>query len=240
MRSLEIMPGVEITSDRCAILSDGPTAVLGDLHLGYESALEGEGMYIPRINTASVVDSLNDLLSRYEPSRVVLLGDVKHGFGRSRREERGEVRRVLSLLAEAAEVLVVKGNHDNFLQNALADTGIAAADHVDMAGFRLEHGHFDSGARPVIIGHEHPSVRIPGAVSGGLKVHCFVHERRSGVLVLPPFSPMSLGNDLHADGGGVMAPALKSSDYAEADVYGVTDLGLLPLGKLGGVAGMRI
>ena len=232
MRSVEVMPGVRVTSDRCLVLDEGPTVVLGDLHLGYERALEQEGMYIPRINTESIRDALNEILCRYEPSRVVLLGDVKHDFKRSSYEEKAEVRRIMTLLSEAAETVVVKGNHDNYLQNIVADMGMLVVDHVDIMGFRLEHGHVDSGVRPVIIGHEHPSVRIPGSVGGGLKVQCFVHARADGVMVLPPFSPFSSGNDLVLDRGCVMAPALRASDFANADLYGVTDMGVMRLGML--------
>ena len=31
--SIEIMPGVRASNDRCLILDDGPTVVIGDLHL---------------------------------------------------------------------------------------------------------------------------------------------------------------------------------------------------------------
>ncbi|MDR3281997.1 MAG: metallophosphoesterase [Candidatus Methanoplasma sp.] len=240
MQSLEILPGVRITNDRCLLLDDGPTAVLGDLHLGYESSLEDEGLYLPRINTNSIADSLNRMLSRYEPSRVVLLGDIKHDFRRTGREGRDEVRRVLGLLGEAADVTVVKGNHDNFLQNILSDMGLLVTDYVDMAGFRLEHGHADTGKRPVIIGHEHPSVKIPGVVSGGMKIHCFVHQANDGVIVLPPFSPLSSGNDLSADGSCIMAAALKGSDHGNADLYGVTEVGIIRLGKLKDLANLSI
>lgn len=232
MRSLEIRPGVRITSDRCLVLDEGPTVVLGDLHLGYERALESEGMYIPRINTDSIAESLNDILYRYEPSRVVLLGDIKHDFKRANYEERNEVRRIMNLLSEEAEVVVIKGNHDNYLQNIISDLGLLAVDHVDIMGYRLEHGHDDSEVRPVIIGHEHPSVRIPGTVGGGLKIQCFVHARSDGVIVLPPFSPFSSGNDLVLDEKCVMAHALKTSDFRNADLYGVTEMGLMHLGTL--------
>jgi len=240
MRSYEILPGVRVTNDRCLILDDGPTAVLGDLHLGYESALEEEGMYIPRMNTESIRDAMNNVLSEYEPKRVVLLGDIKHDFKRSKREARAEVIRIMDLLAEAADVIVVKGNHDNFLQNILSDIGLTAVDYVDMGGFRMEHGHIDSRVRPVIIGHEHPSVRIPGEMSGGLKIHCFVHQKKDGVIVLPPFSPFSAGNDLVLDGKGIMAPALNGSDYQEADIYGVSEVGIIKLGKLKDVMDISI
>ncbi|MDR3075350.1 MAG: metallophosphoesterase [Candidatus Methanoplasma sp.] len=240
MRSCEILPGVRVTNDRCLILDDGPTAVLGDLHLGYESALEEEGMYIPRMNTGSIRDAVNSILSEYEPRRVVLLGDIKHDFKRSKREARDEVRKIIELLMEVSEVTVVRGNHDNFLQNILSDMGLNAVNHTDIGGFRMEHGHEDSGVRPVVIGHEHPSIRIPGAMSGGMKMHCFVHQREEGIIVLPPFSPFSSGNDLVLDGKCIMAPALSSSNYPEADIYGVSEVGVMRLGKLKDVMDITI
>ncbi|MBP3385523.1 MAG: metallophosphoesterase [Candidatus Methanomethylophilaceae archaeon] len=240
MRYKDILPGIRITSDRCLVMDEGPTVVLGDLHLGYESALEQEGMYIPRINTDSIRDSLNDILYRYEPSRVVLLGDIKHDFRRSGFEEKREVRSIMNLLAEATEVVAIKGNHDNYLQNIISDLGLLAVDYIDLMGFRLEHGHSDSGVRPVIIGHEHPSVRIPGSVGGGMKIQCFVHAERDGVIVLPPFSPFSSGNDLVLDKSCVMAPALKQSDYASARLYGVTEMGIMDLGTLRDLEDIRV
>jgi hypothetical protein len=240
MREKEIRPGVRITNDRCLILDDGPTVVLGDLHLGYERALEQEGMYLPRTNTDSIREALNDILSKYEPKRVVLLGDIKHDFRRAGFEEKREVRKVFSLLAEAAQVVAVKGNHDNYLQNIVSDLGFLVVDYVDIMGYRLEHGHVDSGIRPIIIGHEHPSVRIPGAVGGGLKIQCFVHAEKEGVIVLPPFSPFASGNDLVLDKDCVMAPALKASDFASARIYGVTDMGLMDLGTLADISDVTI
>lgn len=240
MRTKEILPGVRITSDRCLILDEGPTVVLGDLHLGYERALEMEGMYIPRTNTESIRDSLNEILCRYDPERVVLLGDVKHDFKRAGFEERREVEKIVTLLSEAAETVVIRGNHDNYIQNIVNGLGILAMDYIDIMGFRLEHGHVDSGKRPVIIGHEHPSVRIPGSVGGGMKIQCFVHARRDGVIVLPPFSPFSSGNDLVLDEKCVMAPALRASDFASAEIYGVTDMGLMDLGTLRDLSEVRL
>lgn len=240
MREKEILPGVRITNDRCLILDDGPTVVVGDLHLGYERALEQEGLYLPRINTDSIRESLNDILSKYEPKRVVLLGDIKHDFKRAGYEEKNEVRRIFSLLAEECQVVAVKGNHDNYLQNIVADMGFLVVDYLDVMGYRLEHGHVDSGVRPVIIGHEHPSVRIPGTVGGGLKLQCFVHAEKDGVIVIPPFSPFASGNDLVLDKDCVMAPALRDSDFRNARLYGVTDMGLMDLGTLSDVSDISI
>ena len=241
MESLEILPGVKVTNDRCLVLDEGPTVVLGDLHLGYERALEEEGMYIPRFNTSSIREALNRIICRYEPKRIVLLGDIKHDFKRTRYEGKEEVRKVIELLENAADVIVVKGNHDNFLQNILYDTDLMAVDYVDICGFRMEHGHVDSGKRPVIIGHEHPSVRIAGSVSGGVKLQCFLHLEEEGIIVIPPFSPLSSGSDLSLAGPETfMSPACKAADVGDADVYGISEFGILPLGKLSEIEGIEL
>lgn len=238
---MEIMPGVRVTKDRCLVLDDGPTVVLGDLHLGYEKALEEEGVYLPRFNTRSIRESLNEIICRYEPRRIVLLGDIKHDFKRTRYEGKEEVRKVIELLENAADVVVVKGNHDNFLQNILQDVGLMAVDYVDMCGFRMEHGHEDSGKRPVIIGHEHPSVKISGAMSGGMKLQCFLYLKKEGIVVIPPFSPLSAGTDLSLGGPETfMSPACRDSDTDDAEVYAISDFGILPLGKLGEIGDIEL
>jgi len=235
--SIEIMKGVRISNERCLIIDDGPgdgpTVVIGDLHLGYEKALEDEGLYLPRLNTGSMRDSLNRIICRYEPKRMVLLGDIKHDFARAPYECRYDVTNIVQMLSDAAEVIVIKGNHDNFLQNILSDVGIDVKDHTDIAGLRLEHGHVDSGIRPVVIGHEHPSVRISDAMSGSVKLQCFMHAEKEGIIVIPPFSPFSSGSDLSSE--EFMSDACKSADMDSAFVYGVSDIGMMRLGRLGGL-----
>jgi putative SbcD/Mre11-related phosphoesterase len=238
VKSIEIMPGVRASNDRCLILDDGPTVIIGDLHIGYEKALESEGIFLPRVNTDSIRDSLNRIICVYEPKRIVLLGDIKHDFARPPYECRLGVTRLIRMLTDAAEVIVVKGNHDNFLQNILSDLDMQAYDHIDIAGFRLEHGHADSGVRPVIIGHEHPSVRISGAMSGSVKLQCFLHSEDDGVLVIPPFSPFSSGNDISEE--SFMSDACKKADMERAQVYGISEIGMIRLGFLGDLRGTEI
>jgi metallophosphoesterase superfamily enzyme len=69
------------------------------------------------MNTDSIRDSLNRIICRYEPKRIVLLGDIKHDFAKAPYECRYDVSNIIRMLADAAEVIVIKGNHDNFLQN---------------------------------------------------------------------------------------------------------------------------
>jgi len=229
--SIEIIPGVRVSNDRCLVMNEGPTVVIGDLHLGYERALEGEGIYLPRVNTQSIKDSLNRIIYRYEPKRVVLLGDIKHDFAKAPYECRMEVTKIMKMLTAVADVTVIKGNHDNFLENILSDIGMDVLEHTDISGFRLEHGHIDSGVRPVIIAHEHPSVRISDGMSGNVKLQCFLHSADDGIIVIPPFSPFSSGTDLA--GEEFMSGACKKGNMNNAFVYGISEIGMMRLGSLG-------
>ena len=240
MDSVELEPGIRVTNDRCILFEKERILVIGDLHLGYEKALEDEGLYLPRLNTESIRESLNRLIEKYEPEEIVLLGDIKHDFKRAKFEGKEEVRSIVRLIMDAAKVIIVKGNHDNYVQNIVADLGVTVVDYVDIGGYRLEHGHVDSGVRPVIIGHEHPSVKIIGSLSGGLKMQCFVYAREEGVLVIPPFSFLSSGTDFVSSSEEFMSSACKGADMGNAKLYAISDLGLIELGSLSDVSDLRI
>ncbi len=231
MQCLDIMPGVRLSNDRCLILDDS-TMIISDLHLGYESSLESEGVHLPRINTLGIRESLHRCLDRHEPDTVVILGDVKHDFRRPDGECRRDIMSILELIAETARPLLVRGNHDNYLQNVIAGSRFEMHDSLDIAGFRLEHGHEDSGVRPVVIGHEHPSLRIRDATGASVKLPCFLWSERAGVIVIPSFSRFSGGNDIGLSGGGFMSPALAEVGSEELEVCALSEIGLLPLGSL--------
>jgi putative SbcD/Mre11-related phosphoesterase len=226
---MEIMPGVTASNERCLIMDGGSTVVIGDLHLGYERALEREGIYLPRVNTGSIRNALNRIICRYEPERIVLLGDIKHDFAKTPYESRLEITDLIRMLSGAAETVVIKGNHDTFLENVLYDLKADVREYTDIAGFRLEHGHTDSGVRPVVIGHEHPSVRISDAMNGSIKLQCFLCSE--DIIVIPPFSPFSSGNDILSE--PFMSGACRNADMDKAQAYGVSDIGVIRMGTLG-------
>lgn len=240
MDSVEVEPGLRVTNDRCIVFEEEKVLVIGDLHLGYEKALEDEGMYLPRLNTESIREALNRLIEKYEPKEIVLLGDIKHDFKRAKFEGKEEIRSIVRLIMDAAKVVIVKGNHDNYVQNIVADMPVPVVDYIDIRGYRLEHGHVDSGVRPVIIGHEHPSVKIAGALSGGLKMQCFMYARKDGVLVIPPFSFLSSGTDFATSCDDFMSSACRGADMGRAELFGISELGLMELGTLSEVCNLRI
>jgi putative SbcD/Mre11-related phosphoesterase len=236
MRQLEIAPGLSITNDRCALLTRSRTLVLGDLHLGIEASLELEGLQLPRVQGATMRQRLSSAVEAFRPERIVVLGDLKHEFSCNLDQEWREVRGMLGHMLSLAQVTVVRGNHDNYLANITSRMGVELVEGLRVDGYHLMHGHLPFSERPLVQGHEHPSVRLMDGVGGHIKLPAFLHLPGEGVLIIPAFSPLVTGNDINnLSSQDMLSPGLRSVDLESAEVFGCSDIGLIRLGTKGGL-----
>lgn len=145
--------------------------VLGDLHIGWEVTLAQEGIHVPS-QTAKMLERLKKIVLDEKPSRVVMLGDVKHSVTGAELEEWRDVPEFFEkLLKLVPSVQVISGNHDGNLEpltpsqvELMGPTGIALWDR-----FGLLHGHaWPSpeilGCETLILGHLHPAVTLRDAL----------------------------------------------------------------------------
>jgi putative SbcD/Mre11-related phosphoesterase len=241
MDEIEVFYGARITSDLCLHLPDERTIVVADLHLGYESALEAEGIHIPRVQTKTVKEALVRLIERHEAERVVLLGDVKHEFSRNLGQEVRDVRSVLDSISEMVDIVIVKGNHDNFIENIVSRIQIPVVDRYSLGGITFVHGHQPCDSRPLVIGHEHPSVKIVDRVGAYIKLPCHMFLRDEKVLVLPAFSPLASGTDITGvPSSDYLSPILSNVNINNGEVFACSDIGILPLGKVASLGDLRL
>jgi uncharacterized protein len=238
MNQLEVMPGLIITNQLSALVEGEGTLVVSDLHIGYESVLEDSGLHLPRIQTETMRDSLMDIVDRYSPDRFLILGDLKHEFSRNLAQEWSEARRILGTLQDHGEVIIVRGNHDNYLATIASKLGVELVNAFTASGIHFVHGHLPCEARPLVMGHEHPSVRLFDSVGAYVKLPCFLHFDKEEVLVMPAFSPLAAGTDI-TSGTGMLSPALEGADLAHAKVYGCSEIGILSLGEVGRLSRSR-
>jgi len=143
--------------------------LVADLHLGLEYELAKMGINIP-YQTERVLGELLDLVKKYKPDRLVLLGDVKHGVPITSFQERREIPRFFdALLKEVGKIEVTRGNHDGNIQDLVPEgieihssKGILIGDDYKIAAF---HGH--AWPKPklleadlIVAGHNHPTVLL--------------------------------------------------------------------------------
>ncbi len=207
-----------LTPERAAIV--GRVAIIADLHLGIENAMVEKGISIPELQFEEVMERIFTVIEKYDVEKLVIAGDLKHEFGRNLPLEWKDVSEFLEKLNDIVELEVVRGNHDNFLPAILAKYGLELKEEVKVGGWKVVHGHKEVEGERIIMGHEHPAVKIRygGAV---YSYPCYLHARNDReILVLPAQSPLSSGTDvLTAD--SFLSPLL--SFDMKIDVYAVED-----------------
>ena len=182
------------------------TLVLTDVHIGYEEALNKQGILIPRLQFKKTVMRMKHVLGHFSKplKEIVVAGDLKHEFGTISEQEWRETLKFLDLLAAHCErVVLVKGNHDTILGPIADKRKVAVVDYYVIGDCYIHHGHVipaDSDfakASTLIIGHEHPAVALRH--EGRTEVFkCFLHGswQDKELIVLPSFNAVTEGTDV--------------------------------------------
>jgi uncharacterized protein len=173
-----------LTPEGAALQPGARTAVIADVHLGYEWARGTSGDCLPAHSLAETLAKLARLLARATIDRLVIAGDLVESFQPCARTT-ADVRRLTRWLDERGVVLVrLAGNHDPRHVPPLPET-------MEVAGWTVGHGHRPITAPRTISGHHHPVLR-----AGGVCAPCFLAGPR--MIVLPAFSDNAAGWNIAA------------------------------------------
>ena len=161
---MEISKGIEIVDLGLKI---GKTLIIADIHIGFEEALNKQGIMIPRFQFDDVVKRIGRILRQAKPETVVVNGDIKHEFGRISDQEWRETLKIIDLLLEKSKkVVLIRGNHDTILGPIAKKRNIEVLDRLEIDDGRIliVHGHKEvelpKGTKTIIIAHEHPAVSL--------------------------------------------------------------------------------
>jgi uncharacterized protein len=237
---------------KCLLLENKNERVLvvGDLHIGYEEALEQNGIFIGRNSFNEMIREFDDVFDEVDKKfgkvgKIVLLGDVKHVFGRPERQEWDDVLKLfdyfLEKIGKGGEIIVVKGNHDNYLANIAGKKSVKVFDTFIWEGVGFIHGHkknegvLNEEIKIIFLGHFHPAITLKdGAKEERYK--CFLDGKWNGkrVIVVPSFSNYSEGGDVRDIGVDRGMKDEWGFDLKKFDVKVVSErLKVLDFGKLG-------
>ncbi|MEB3806601.1 MAG: metallophosphoesterase [Desulfurococcales archaeon] len=216
--------------------------VIADLHLGFEEAMASTGVFLPRVQLRNAVRLLESLSMVKPGARLVVAGDVKHAFHTLTRQERIELVKLVRSVEALGfrELVVVRGNHDNYVKNVLAPLGVEVVEPLlDLGkGVIVAHGHkkIDQDYELVVMGHEHPAITV--SVGGGrskFPVFLMVPLKDGGqALVLPPSGSYQVGNVVSTDRSSYLSPVIRERGVVEDAVPVIVDeeTGLMPLVRL--------
>ena len=215
--------------------------IISDLHLGYEQALNAEGVMVPKFQYEKIITRLEEIFSRINLEKVntiIINGDLKHEFGKISKQEWKEVLNFLEFLKKNfREIILIKGNHDNFTRFIAKKCDLEVHETYSIGNYVLMHGHklppnpeeFEDFI--IIIGHEHPCI---GLRSGERleKIKCFLKGEWKEVklIVMPSFSFVTEGSDiLHEK---LLSPFLDSKSIQEFEVFAVENFEIFHFNKI--------
>lgn len=221
---LELSPGLWLDARRAVWLEEERALLVADLHLGYAWSHRQQGNLLPIAGTEDTLDRLQALAAEYQPSEIIVLGDIIH-TAVTEEAVLADLRR-LHDLAGGVPVRLITGNHDAQLASMLELAGLDAPLHEDIVfdGHLLLHGHGSDdrdadfrcreaarrGGR-VILGHEHPAITLSDGVATTVRCPCFLVG--DDILVLPAFSPWSAGTNVRH--GVFLSPFIRRANLTQ-------------------------
>lgn len=233
---MKILPNIEIAD--LALYFDS-VLVIADVHIGYEEALNKQGVLVPRLQFEEMTKRINLIFGMLKPmkiERIVVNGDLKHEFGSISEQEWRNTLKFLDLLAKHCnEVVLVKGNHDTMLGPIAKKRNVRVVDNIMIGKVMIAHGNKVpdiKGCTTIIIGHEHPAVSL----KAGPRVEqfkCFLKGKYKGknLIVQPSFNAIIEGTDVLKD--KILSPFLQQN-LDNFDVFIVEDK-VYGFGKLKGL-----
>src|SRR3989338_9325398 len=109
------------------------TLVFTDFHIGYEEALNKQGILMPRFQFREIIERLENIFGKLkgrEIEKIVILGDLKHEFGTISEQEWRHTLRLLDYLGQhCREIILIKGNHDTILGPIAKKSNVKVRDY---------------------------------------------------------------------------------------------------------------
>ena len=140
------------------------TLVIADPHLGWEMALRDKGIHVPS-QSSKLLQKLVDVLSKYKPDTLLILGDVKYSVVAAKPGEWHDIPEFFTELKNyVKDIAIVRGNHDANLEPLLPENiKLLPATGTIIGDIGLFHGHKWPSplllkCKTLIMGHLHPVV----------------------------------------------------------------------------------
>lgn len=208
--------------------------LVADYHAGLERAMRYSDGIAIRSRAGSRRKRLLAAIDEVDAAEVIVVGDLMHSIGDPTYSERDEIEDLLEAMPADVELTVVKGNHDGDLETWLEGGTVHQAPGTVIDGLALSHGHTwpPPGALEadvLVIGHEHPAVRLEDDVGGATIRRAWLRGRLDGtylaehldveavpaqgpdLVVMPAFNELSGGTWVNVDDETFLVPYLPTA-----------------------------
>jgi len=201
MAKSKIIPGFPALM----IEDDKKSLVITDLHLGFESKLSLNNVYLGKNNTVDeTTKEIELIISKTKPDSLILLGDVKSGIKSITKTEWETVPSFFESITKLIDTILVPGNHDANIEKLIPNgITLASSKGIIIDDILLTHGHTMpsenfSQVNTIVMGHVHPVFFQKESLINGERVWVSIKckkqkmfHSKSGeleVIILPSFN----------------------------------------------------
>ena len=252
---LEISEGIFIV-DLALHIPKEKVLIISDVHIGYEEALNKQGILVPRMQFDLLLKRLENIFrligvsKKNKLAQFIINGDVKHEFGTISEQEWRQTLMFIDFISQYSdEIVLIKGNHDTTLGPLADKRNLSVVDEAVIDDVLVLHGddipdHIDKTmkkTKTIIIGHEHPAIAFPQNPLERYK--CFLkglwkrQRSRNALIVMPSFFLFNEGTDVLKE--SLLSPFLKRNEIRSFEAYVVDTTkhedNVLFFGKLDGI-----
>ncbi len=219
-------------TDLALYLEKEKILVIADTHIGFEEALNKQGILVPR-------HQINELTSRLEKiflnlkkdkkkiKKIIINGDIKNEFGTISRQEWNDTLALLDfLIKHCKKIILIKGNHDTILSPIAKKRDISIVDSFSIRDILIIHGNkipkkIEKNIKKIIIAHEHPAIGLKKGPRTEL-YKCFLKGKYKNktLIVMPSFNFVSEGANILKE--EILSPFLKQN-LKNFECYAVED-----------------
>lgn len=207
---MKITDDIEII-DLALYLNKEKTLVFADFHIGYEEALNKQGILIPRFQLKETLERLERIFlffkrNKKEINKIIINGDLKHEFGTISEQEWRDVLKLLDFLSKyCKKIILIKGNHDTILGPIADKRNLKIVDFLKINDVLIIHGNKTNKnietrikkSKIIVTAHEHPAVSLKeGGRTETFK--CFLKGKYKSktLIVQPSFNLVAEGTDV--------------------------------------------
>jgi len=225
---MNILPNIKII-DTALYFKKHKLLVFGDIHIGYEEALNKQGIFVPRISNPELLKRTEALLQKTKPETVLILGDLKHEFGTISETEWRHTIRFLNLLQKySKKIILIRGNHDTILEPIANTKNLEVLYFYVLKDLLFIHGDkilkqaTEKNIKTIIIGHEHPAVTVTDwPRMETYKAFLKGTWKKKTLIILPSYTTITEGTNVLKE--KLLSPFLDKKKMHTFDCYIIAD-----------------
>ena len=186
MAQAKIIPGCPALM----IEDDKKSLVITDLHLGFESNLSLNNVFLGKNKTVGeITKEIEQIIDKTKPDSLILLGDIKSGIKSITKTEWETVPVFFENITKLINTILVPGNHDANIEKLIPnDITLASSKGIIVDDILLTHGHTMptenfSQVNTIVMGHIHPVFFQEESLINGERVWISVKCQKQKIFV---------------------------------------------------------